>query len=113
VQSLDRKRRVTALPFQQAGVPEAAGLTYAECEQAAWAVADDRRRYRGAAAVTIALSVALGTNLPIWLYSLPLLRPVQDRIYDWVVRNRSLLPGDTPFCEQHPGQCGTPDSTSV
>lgn len=86
-------------------MPARAGLTYAECEAAAWAIADDRRRYRGAAAVNIALSVALGSNLPIFLYSLPIMRVLQDAMYDWVARNRSWFPGDTPYCEQFPDQC--------
>jgi predicted DCC family thiol-disulfide oxidoreductase YuxK len=113
VGALDRGRRVTAVPFQQPGVPEAAGLTLADCEGAAWALADDpialfqgrRRRYRGAAAVNAALATALGTWLPLLLYALPGIRWLQDRAYDWVARNRSRLPGDTPFCEQFPARC--------
>jgi predicted DCC family thiol-disulfide oxidoreductase YuxK len=108
VQALDRHRRVTAVPFQQPGGPEAYGLTVGQCEAAAWAVTPEpvRRRYRGAAAVAVALGVALGTWLPLRFYELSGVRQFQDAAYAWVARNRSKLPGDVPFCEQHPGCCG-------
>ncbi len=107
IQALDRHRRVTAAPFQEPGVPEAQGLTVAECAAAAWAITPepDRRRYRGAAAVNLALGVALGTMLPVRLYELPGVRRVQDAVYAWVVRNRGRLPGDVPFCDRHPERC--------
>lgn len=96
------------MPFQQLGVPEAHGLSLAQCEAAAWAIAgdSDRSRARGAGAINLAVAVALGTLLPVWLYELPGARQLQDAVYDWVVRNRHRLPGDAPYCTQHPARCG-------
>jgi predicted DCC family thiol-disulfide oxidoreductase YuxK len=105
VQALDRHRRVTAVPFQQPGAPETLGLTLAECEAAAWAVAADGTRYRGAAAVNVAMAVALGVALPYRIYVIPGIRQVEDYVYAWVARVRSRLPGDVPYCEQHPEAC--------
>lgn len=107
VEALDRHRRVTAVPFQRAGVPEAHGLSHAECEQAAWAIATlpEPVRYRGAAAVNAALTVSLGTSLPLRVYRLPGVRRLQDAVYAWVARHRGRLPGVVPYCEQYPERC--------
>jgi predicted DCC family thiol-disulfide oxidoreductase YuxK len=105
VRALDRHHRVTVVPFQQPGAPEAAGLTVAQCEAAAWAIAAPGRRYRGAAGINFGLAVALGTRLPLWLYAMPGLRQVQDRVYDFIARIRRHLPGDVPYCVQHPEEC--------
>jgi predicted DCC family thiol-disulfide oxidoreductase YuxK len=102
---LDRRGRLTLVPFQAPGVPERLGLTVAQCERAAWTVAPDGRRYPGAAAVNAALAVALGTRWPWIVYRLPVLRQLQDAAYALVARNRTRLPGDRPYCEQHPEAC--------
>lgn len=106
VQALDWQRRITALPFQSAAARQAAGLTLAQCESAAWAITPDGRRYPGAAAVNQALAVATGLPLPLWLYAVPGIHQLQDAVYAWVVRHRHRLPGDRPYCEQHPQRCG-------
>jgi len=105
VRTLDRHHRVTMVPFQQPGVVEQAGLTLAQCEAAAWAIAPLGGRYRGAGALNAALSVALGIGLPLWLYTLPGLRQLQDALYDLIAKYRSRLPGDQPYCRQYPERC--------
>ncbi|HEY0604017.1 MAG TPA: DUF393 domain-containing protein [Herpetosiphonaceae bacterium] len=105
VQALDRRRRVTVVPFQQPGAPESAGLTLAKCEAAAWAISPDGRRYRGAEAVNVTLAVICRTRLPVWIYRMPGVHRLQDAVYSWVAHNRSRLPGDQPYCEQHPERC--------
>ena len=106
MKGLDRNRRVTAVPYQQPGVPDSAGLTVAQCAAAAWAVAPDGRRFRGAAAINASLAVALGIGLPLLVYALPGVGWLQDLAYAFVARHRGRLPGDTPYCKQHPGRCG-------
>ena len=98
---------MTVVPFQQPGVPEAHGLTLAQCEAAAWAVTPEpnRARYRGAGAIDAALAVALGTRVPLWLYQVPGIRQLQDAVYALVARIRGRLPGDAPYCEQRPDRC--------
>jgi predicted DCC family thiol-disulfide oxidoreductase YuxK len=103
--SLDRDRRVTAVPFQKSGVPASVGLTVEECEETAWAIAPNGDRHRGAEAVNAAVAAALGTAAPLLLYSLPGIRQLQDFIYHLVASNRSRLPGDRPYCAQHPAEC--------
>jgi predicted DCC family thiol-disulfide oxidoreductase YuxK len=104
--ALDQHHRVTTVPFQQPGVPESFDLTIADCESAAWAIAPGGAPQRGAAAVMLTLSVALGNRIPWVIYQLPSLKQIQDGIYALIARYRHRLPGDRPYCEQFPEECG-------
>ena len=97
---------MTTVPFQQPGLPESVGLTYAQCEQALWAVTPDGATYAKASAVNLILAVLLGTPLSLWLYAVPGVRQAQERAYRWVAANRHRFPGDKPYCEQFPEACG-------
>jgi predicted DCC family thiol-disulfide oxidoreductase YuxK len=105
LKTLDRNRHVTAVPFQRSGVPASVGLILEECEETAWAIAPDGRRYRAAEAVNAAVAVALGTAAPLLLYSLPGIKQLQDLVYSQVASNRDRLPGDRPYCAQQPAEC--------
>ena len=105
VKTLDRNRRVTAVPSQEPGVCPSVGLTAEECGSSVWAVAPDGVRYRGAEAINVVLAVVLGTRLPHGLYKLAPVKWLQDLTYDWVAANRGRLPGDKPYCSQHPHRC--------
>jgi predicted DCC family thiol-disulfide oxidoreductase YuxK len=105
LKALDRNRRVTAVPFQKSGVPASVGLTLEECKASAWAIAPDGRRYRAAEAMNALVACALGTAVPLLLYYLPGIRRLQEFIYYVVASNRSRLPGDRPYCAQHPAEC--------
>lgn len=105
VKRLDRHHRVWAIPFQQPGAPAVVGITYADAEQAAWAIDARRTRYRGAGAIDAALAYALGWPWLLRLDEIPALRRWQDAVYAWVARNRSHFPGFTPYCQQYPQKC--------
>jgi len=96
---------VTAEPYQKPGVPASAGLTIEQCKAAVWAVSPDGKRYRGAGAINASLAVATGVALPLLLYKLPGIRQLQDLGYAFVAAVRGKLPGDKPYCKQHPGEC--------
>jgi predicted DCC family thiol-disulfide oxidoreductase YuxK len=105
LKALDRNRRVTAVPFQKSGTPASVGLSLEECEASAWAIAADGSRYRGAEAMNALVACALGTAVLLLVYYLPGIRQLQDFIYSVVASNRSRLPGDRPYCAQHPAEC--------
>ena len=86
---LDRRGRLTLIPFQKPGTPAAHGLTVADCERVAWTVTPDGRRFSGAAAINVACATAIGTRLPWLLYRLPGIRWLQDRIYALIAHNRT------------------------
>ena len=105
LKALDRNCRVRAVPFQKSGIPASVGLTLEEVQASAWAIAADGSRYRGAEAVNALVAVAFGTALPLFLYYLAGIRQVQNFIYSVVASNRNRLPGDRPYCAQHPAEC--------
>ena len=105
LKTLDRNRRVTAVPLQKSGIPASVGLTLEECKASAWAIAPEGERYRGAEAMNALVACALGSALPLLLYNLPGIRQMQDFIYSLIASNRSRLPGDTSYCAQHPAEC--------
>jgi len=105
IRRLDRHNRITPIPFQRSGAVDTYGLTVAQCEHAAWAVTWDGDRYPAAAAINVALSTALGTRLPRLVYRIPGMPWLQEHIYARIARNRTRLPGDTPYCDQHPEAC--------
>ncbi|MDQ4064029.1 MAG: DUF393 domain-containing protein [Actinomycetota bacterium] len=96
---------MSAEPYQKPGVPASAGLSAEQCKAAVWAVSPDGRRYRGAGAINASLTVATGVALPLLLYKLPGIRQLQDLGYAFVAAVRGKLPGDKPYCKQHPGEC--------
>ncbi len=106
MQALDRRHRVRVVPFQQPGAAAAYGLSVAQCRSAVWGIAPGWQRAAGAAAINLVVAVALGTRLPLWIYTIPGIQQLQDSAYAWVARNRQRLPGVTPYCEQYPDQCG-------
>ncbi len=103
---LDRHNRLTMVPFQQPGLPESHGLTVAQCEQSIWALTPDGFPYSAAAATNLTVATALGSAVPLWLYAIPGVTALQERAYHAVAVIRSHIPGDTPYCEQHPEECG-------
>lgn len=99
---LDRRHRLVALPYQAGHVLGEYALTAAECDEAAWAIAPDGGRHRGAGAINAALGAALGTRAPLLVYRLPGMRWLQEAVYAWVSRNRRRFRGVTPWCEANP-----------
>lgn len=110
MRACDRHRRVTTVPFQRPGFPESAGLTRALCEASTWAITPDGATFGYAQAVNLVVAVLLGSPLPLWLYAIPGMRQLQERAYRWVAANRRHFPGDTPYCEQNPEECGGAES---
>ncbi len=105
VRALDLHHRVSVVPFQKLQACDVLGLAPEQCGRAAWGIAPDGRRYRGAGAMNAAVAVAAGTRLPLVLYGLPGIRWLEDQGYSLVARYRSRLWDGTPYCQQFPGEC--------
>ena len=101
---LDRHQRVRLHPYQRPGVREEFGLTREQVQDAVWLL-DDGQVLSGAAAINGVLDVSLGTRIFLRIYRLPGMRVLQERIYRFIADNRHRLPGRTPWCEEHPGEC--------
>lgn len=99
---LDRGRRLYIVPFQWEWARTQVGLTLPDVEAAAWAILPTGERRRGAAAINAALDIVLGTCVCSKMYNHPPTRRLQDRMYEWIARQRRRFPGVTPAIEQIP-----------
>ena len=77
---LDWQHRLHCLPFQAPGVPQAYGLTVAQCERVVWAISPDGSGSTGAQAVSAVLDAMVGFPLFRFLYQVPGLRPIEDNV---------------------------------
>ncbi|MCA9832712.1 MAG: DUF393 domain-containing protein [Thermomicrobiales bacterium] len=77
----------------------------ADCARAVWAVGDDGHIAYGSDAAFLILAVMWNNWWPWRLGTLPGVRQVGQAVYRVIANNRRRLPGDTPWCEQHPHEC--------
>lgn len=103
-QRLDRHQRVSLYPYQRPGVIEEFGLSLEQVQDAVWLLYDGQV-FSGAAAINGVLDATLGTRIFLRIYRLPGMRWLQERVYRVIADNRHRLPGRTPWCEEHPGEC--------
>ncbi len=96
------------LPNQKRGALERYGITRAEAERSAWAVARDGRRWNGAGAVNRILDEIGG--LWRWVgaaYRLAPIAAAEEMAYRWFARNRSKFDrlGVRPECDEPGSDC--------
>lgn len=98
-----------ALPNQTPGLRARLGLSRADVDRAAWAIARDGRRWAAAAAINRVLAELNGWpwRLLARLYPLPGVRQAEERFYAWFARNRGRFArwGVTPACARHGVAC--------
>ena len=109
--AIDPRGRLEAVPCQQTDRVAALGVTAAACEAAAWVVSDDGARFGGAQAVLAAIAIARRWPWLLTIGGLPVARQLLAGGYHFVSRVRPWLPGDRPWCEEHPEQCGQGDDS--
>lgn len=63
----------------------------------------------GPKAIALHLAVAWQTKAPMFPFRVPGVTPVLDGIYGVIARNRRRLPGMTPWCVEHEGECEPAD----
>ena len=105
LEQLDRRDGVEIAGAQAAGLRERFGLSVAETDAAAWAVSPTGARVGGARAIALALAVARGSRWPMLAWRVPGAPWLLDRIYGFVSLHRTWFPGETPWCEDRPGDC--------
>lgn len=86
----DRRGRIRARPFQEPGVLEQAGVTREQARRAAWMVAPDGRRWRGARAAGRVLMLLPGWKPVGRLLLLPGVRWLASLAYRWIADHRAL-----------------------
>ena len=101
----DRTGDLRTEPLQGPGVAERLGVPDDRLLEAVRWLDSSGAVYGGAEAANAAVSVALGTRLPLLMYRLPGMRFIQNVVYRWVADHRYRFPGKTPYCESHPVAC--------
>jgi predicted DCC family thiol-disulfide oxidoreductase YuxK len=102
---LNRTGRLRIEPLQAPGMADRLGVPDDRLPESAWWLDTSGGVYTGAQAMNAALSAALGTPLPLWIYRLPGIGAVQNAIYRWVAAHRYRFRGVTPLCEAEPERC--------
>jgi len=101
----NRAGRLRIEPFQAPGMAERLGIADDRLPESAWWLDSSGAVFAGAQAINAALSAALGTSLPLWIYRLPGVGALQNAIYRWVAAHRYRFRGVTPLCEAEPERC--------
>ena len=102
---LDRSGQLTTEPMQGPGVPERVGFDLEHLLKSVWWLDSSGAVFAGAKAVNAAVSMALGTRLPLIVYNIPGVGPLQEMVYRWVAAHRYRFRGVTPLCESEPQRC--------
>jgi predicted DCC family thiol-disulfide oxidoreductase YuxK len=102
---IDRAGRLRTEPMQAPGVPQRVGVDAERLRESVWWLDSSGAVFAGAKAMNAALSTALGTDLPLMLYRVPLMGRIQEVVYRWVAAHRYRFRGVTPLCESDPRQC--------
>jgi predicted DCC family thiol-disulfide oxidoreductase YuxK len=102
---LDRTGRLRTEPLQGPGVAERLGIAPENLLDAVRWIDANGTIYSGAEATNAAVSMAIGTRIPLMIYRIPGIRFIEDVVYRWVVAHRYKFPGTTPYCETHPAAC--------
>lgn len=108
---LNRTGRLRTEPMQKPWVPEQLGVAAHRLPESSWWLDSSGAVYSGAEAMNAALSTALGTRLPLWLYRVPGIGAIQEAVYRWVAAHRYRFRGVTPLCESAPEQCVGPQAS--
>ena len=101
----DRTGNLDSEPLQGPGVAARLGISDDKLLDAVRWLDESGVVYEGAEAANAAVSVALGTRIPLMIYRIPGIRSLEDAIYRWVADHRYRFPGKTPYCESHPVSC--------
>lgn len=94
------KGKIEVQPWQF--IPErlaAAGLTAEDAMYQVWTVTADGTVRGGAAATNAALALIWWARPLTWLYHLPGIPWLEEKIYRWVADNRYRMPGGTAACQ--------------
>jgi predicted DCC family thiol-disulfide oxidoreductase YuxK len=102
---LDRTGQLKTEPLQRPGTAERLGIPASRLLESVRWLDSSGEVYSGAEAASAALSVALGTKLPLMLYRIAGVRSLEEAIYNWVAAHRYRFPGTTPYCESNPAAC--------
>lgn len=102
---LDRTGNVHTEPLQGPGTAQRLGIAPEDLLDSVRWLGSSGVVYSGAEAANAAVSAAVGTRIPLWIYRIPGIGVVEEAVYRWVAAHRYKFPGMTPHCEAYPTAC--------
>jgi predicted DCC family thiol-disulfide oxidoreductase YuxK len=102
---LNRTGDLHTEPLQTPGTAERLGVADSNLMDSVRWLDAEGNVYSGAEAANAAVSVALGTRIPLMIYRIPGIRSLEEAVYRWVADHRYRFPGTTPYCESNPVAC--------
>jgi predicted DCC family thiol-disulfide oxidoreductase YuxK len=98
---------VLVLANQTPGLRERVGLSRVDVDRAAWTIDADGGRYAGAAAANRVLRELPGWRWFAGLYSVPPVRWLEDKVYQWIAAHRGWFEraGELPECSRPGVEC--------
>jgi predicted DCC family thiol-disulfide oxidoreductase YuxK len=102
---LNRTGDLHTEPLQTPGTAERLGVADSNLMDSVRWLDAEGNVYAGAEAANAAVSVALGTRIPLMIYRIPGIRSLEEAVYRWVADHRYRFPGTTPYCESNPVAC--------
>lgn len=101
----DRQSRITWIPCQQLNHDDSIRKL---CADAVVAITEEGAIDTGAQAFFHIIGTMSGSPWPVRIASLPVISSLLSLGYRVIARVRSHLPGDIPWCDQHPDDCQPP-----
>lgn len=108
---VNRTGRLRTEPMQKPGTSEVLGVEAHRLPESSWWLDSSGEVFAGAKAMNAALSTALGTRLPMLVYRIPGIGPLEEAVYRWVASHRYRFRGVTPLCESAPERCSAPQAS--
>jgi predicted DCC family thiol-disulfide oxidoreductase YuxK len=102
VEAWDRQGRIDARPLQSTDLSRF-GIAPEAAEEAMHLVAPGGSVWRGAEAAREILGVVPGGRPLAWLFRLPGVLPIAERIYRWIARRRHRFGCSSDVCRRGPG----------
>jgi predicted DCC family thiol-disulfide oxidoreductase YuxK len=94
----DTRHRLALVPFQSVD-PASYGVRRADLEEAMHLVGPDGV-WRGAAAAREVLALLPRWRWAAWLFRIPFVLPIAQRVYDWIARRRHRRPCGSGVCRR-------------
>lgn len=101
----DRRNVLEFRPCQNVSLNEPSGVTPTKCLREVWAIADDGTTATGSDAAALILTAMVNNRWPYRIGRWPVIRQILSFGYRIVASNRRKLPGEKPWCQQHPEDC--------
>lgn len=101
----DRRDVLTFRTCQSVSLSNVEGVSPKKCMKAVYAIADDGTIASGSDAAALILTAMVNNRWPYRIGRWPIIRQVLSFGYGIVASNRRKLPGEKPWCHQHPEDC--------